>query len=74
MAGNVASAAVDAFKAALQNRGFFATEEVAKARLETCQSCEFFKKESIRCMKCGCYMTGKVKMTASQCPAQKWKE
>jgi hypothetical protein len=46
-------------------------KDVAQERYELCQSCPYFTEES-RCEKCGCFMTTKVNLAASECPIGKW--
>lgn len=41
-------------------------------RKSICNGCEFFNKQSERCLKCGCYMAVKVYLKASSCPIGKW--
>ena len=49
-------------------------EDIKKARLETCRSCEFFLKGSQRCKLCGCFMTMKTTLEQAKCPMGYWKE
>jgi len=72
MARNMASTVSDALITAARTGNVLASEEVADARMETCQACEFFNQPTLRCTKCGCYMSAKVKLIASKCPADKW--
>lgn len=52
------------------------SEKTLKNRLETCQSCEFWKAEAFnntgRCMKCGCSTWAKIRMATERCPIGKW--
>jgi hypothetical protein len=48
------------------------SEETIQKRLEICNDCSQFNKESKRCYLCGCFMEQKIKFTASTCPASKW--
>lgn len=41
-------------------------------RLDTCNGCEFLKKSSMRCGKCGCLLEHKAKWETSECPENKW--
>jgi hypothetical protein len=44
----------------------------AEKRKSICHGCEFFNKQSERCLKCGCFMAVKVYLKASNCPIGKW--
>lgn len=54
----------------LHGKPFLATPEKAYARLQICQSCEFYIDS--RCLHCGCFMDKKTQLDASTCPASKW--
>lgn len=41
-------------------------------RLDICNGCEFLKKESMRCSKCGCLLEHKAKWKTADCPENKW--
>jgi len=41
-------------------------------RLDTCNACEFLKKASMRCGKCGCLLEHKAKWSTADCPENKW--
>lgn len=47
-------------------------EELAKYRLDICNSCEFLNKKTIRCKKCGCFMKLKTTLQGAMCPEGKW--
>ena len=47
-------------------------EEVAAYRLAICEGCEFFRKRSRTCMKCGCFMSLKTTLAKAECPVKKW--
>lgn len=47
-------------------------EEVAAHRLEICKGCEFFRKGSQTCKKCGCFMAAKSMLANARCPIGKW--
>ena len=47
--------------------------EIASARLDVCNGCEFLFKKTNTCKKCGCFMTLKVKLENASCPIGKWK-
>lgn len=56
----------------IYGRGFLADPEKVAKRLEICETCEFFNKESSRCYQCGCFMMSKAQLEMSGCPANKW--
>jgi uncharacterized paraquat-inducible protein A len=41
-------------------------------RLDICSGCEYFKKSSARCTKCGCLLEHKAKWKTADCPEDKW--
>ena len=41
-------------------------------RLDTCNTCEFLKKSSMRCGSCGCLLEHKAKWKTTDCPEGKW--
>lgn len=45
-------------------------------RLGICESneCGFFRDETIRCGKCGCFLAEKVSWRTSECPIGLWKQ
>ena len=47
-------------------------EEVAQYRLEICNGCEFFRKTTQTCKKCGCFMKAKSMLLNAKCPIGKW--
>jgi hypothetical protein len=46
--------------------------EVQDERLSICQSCEWFRKSSQTCRKCGCFMKLKTLLDNASCPIGKW--
>ena len=50
----------------------YTNEETAQARLDICNTCEFFFKKTNTCKKCGCFMTAKTKLEKAECPVGKW--
>lgn len=58
------------------------SKEDIQARIDICNKCEFFtanipelsekEKAENRCVKCGCYMALKHKLSSSSCPVGKW--
>ena len=47
-----------------------ASEELYKARLEVCDTCD--KRSGDRCIECGCSLPAKAKWATSDCPIGKW--
>ena len=47
-------------------------EEVAQYRLEICKGCDFFRKTTQTCKKCGCFMAAKSMLANAKCPIGKW--
>lgn len=46
-------------------------EEIAKKRMETCNSCEFLRKNKT-CSRCNCFMPAKTRNPKSKCPINLW--
>lgn len=47
-------------------------EELAKYRLQICQTCDFYRKSTNQCKKCGCFMKLKTTLAQAKCPLGKW--
>ena len=47
-------------------------EEISAYRLEICNGCEFFRKATNQCKKCGCFMKLKTTLEKAKCPIGKW--
>jgi hypothetical protein len=47
-------------------------EELTAYRLQICTGCEFFRKRTQTCRKCGCFMKLKTTLEHAKCPIQKW--
>lgn len=47
-------------------------EDISRYRLEICNSCEFFRKRTNQCKKCGCFMKLKTTLEKAKCPIGKW--
>lgn len=67
------STAKDIVGGAMAGDGVKVTEEVYNQRISTCMGCDYLEKQSIRCMKCGCFMKTKAAFKKSYCPIGKWK-
>ena len=46
--------------------------ELIEDRLAICNQCEWLRKTSQRCRKCGCFMTLKTTLKQAKCPLGKW--
>lgn len=44
----------------------------AEDRLNICNSCENYNKDTKRCKVCGCFMEVKVYLPEVTCPVKKW--
>lgn len=65
-------ALLDAGKDIVHGRKATVSKDEKKARLDICDKCEFYIKESGRCSKCGCVMSLKASMASAACPVGKW--
>jgi hypothetical protein len=50
----------------------FASDELQEQRYSVCRSCPEFIDLTTQCKKCGCIMKLKTKLSAAQCPINKW--
>ena len=41
-------------------------------RLGECNRCEYLKRDSMRCLACGCLLQAKARMKSAHCPEGKW--
>jgi protein-arginine kinase activator protein McsA len=48
------------------------TAKVYKERLAICKACEFYFSTTGTCLKCGCFMRIKAKISSLSCPIKKW--
>lgn len=46
--------------------------ELIESRLEICNTCEFFRKRTAKCTRCGCFMKLKSTLKQARCPMHKW--
>jgi len=49
-----------------------ASDEKVKMREKTCLHCDWFEKEKLRCIKCGCLVPVKIRLEEESCPLNKW--
>ena len=64
------------------NESLIVSDEVYNERMEICKSCQYYddslvhhnnpEEKIIQCMKCGCWLTAKAKMSLDSCPIGKW--
>lgn len=47
-------------------------DHVKDARLQICSTCQFYDEVEHRCTDCGCYLSNKVRFSASKCPLDFW--
>jgi hypothetical protein len=50
----------------------FASDSLQERRYSICKSCPEFIDLTTQCKKCGCIMKLKTKLSAAQCPINKW--
>ncbi len=48
------------------------SEELAAYRLEICKACDWFRPNTQKCRKCGCFMNLKTNLEQAKCPIDKW--
>lgn len=41
-------------------------------RLSICNKCGFLNTDNWTCLRCGCYLTKKCKLSTEKCPLNKW--
>lgn len=56
----------------VDGNSIIASEDKQSERLQICNECSQFNKQSKRCYLCGCFMENKIKFNSSKCPASKW--
>jgi hypothetical protein len=64
------------------NESLFVSDEIYNERMEICRSCEYYDDnlehhnlpggKIVTCIKCGCWLTAKAKMSLDSCPLKKW--
>jgi hypothetical protein len=47
-------------------------KDLIEYRLDICNQCPAFRKASMRCSKCGCYMKLKTTLQEASCPIGRW--
>lgn len=46
--------------------------ELIESRLEICKTCPWFRANTKRCRKCGCFMSLKTTLKQAKCPIGNW--
>lgn len=72
MAKGFIGSATDVVTGAIKGKGVMVIEEIYNQRMDMCQKCEFFIKDSKRCSQCGCFMEAKSRFKNTYCPVGKW--
>jgi hypothetical protein len=72
MVKSLAGTTNDVVRGMLGGDGLLVTEDIYNERMNICNSCPFFIKESKRCTKCGCFMEAKTRLKKTYCPINKW--
>ena len=49
-----------------------ASDGKVKMRERICLHCDWFEKEKLRCVKCGCVVPIKIRLEEESCPLNKW--
>ena len=49
-----------------------ASDGKVKMRERICLHCDWFEKEKLRCIKCGCVVPIKIRLEEESCPLNKW--
>ena len=49
-----------------------ASDGKIKMREKTCLHCDWFDKKRLRCIKCGCIISIKIRLEEESCPLNKW--
>lgn len=49
-----------------------ADRELIESRLKICNECPAFRKNLMKCTKCGCFMKLKSTLKQAECPIGKW--
>ena len=59
-------------KNAAQGLPVIAPAEEGFKRLQICEGCDKFDKDTQRCKECGCFMKTKTQLAGASCPLNKW--
>lgn len=54
-------------------KNFIFDDNIIKERIDFCKSCEFLTERN-SCLRCGCKVRWKVRISTESCPIGKWKE
>jgi hypothetical protein len=66
------SSAKSVVGSAMAGEGVLVDEATYEARMGICSTCEFLRKDDLRCSKCGCFMKNKSMFKSVGCPEHKW--
>ena len=72
LAANVVKTLVQVANGAIHGQAVAVSDEEKTRRMEICRACDQFKADTQRCMKCGCFMTYKSRLSAGKCSIGKW--
>jgi hypothetical protein len=72
LAKNVAGASFRLAKAAMAGEKINVSPAETERRLGICRQCQFFQAKLMRCLKCGCFLSLKVRLETEHCPINKW--
>lgn len=72
MIKNVSGSIVRNVQSVVAGNSLNVTDEEKNRRFDICKACEFFRPDSQRCSKCGCYMSLKTYLKAEKCPVGRW--
>ena len=67
---NIVQATQDVTNFARKNGRVIASDEIVKARIETCNQCQYMVAGV--CSMCGCHLRLKIKLESQKCPQGKW--
>jgi hypothetical protein len=51
---------------------FFVPDEIYKDRMAICKSCDHYFRFTGNCIKCGCFVKVKSRISVMSCPIKKW--
>lgn len=72
MAKNLGGEVIKNVQSVASGNSLKVEDNEANRRKSICYGCQYFHKPQERCTKCGCYMSVKVYLKASNCPIGKW--
>ena len=72
MAKNLGGSIKKNISTLLKGNKVAASDGKVKMREKTCLHCDWFEKEKLRCIKCGCIIPIKIRLKEESCPLNKW--